>query len=187
MLVWQTVKPPVLRASASNRWKAAKISITWLTREIMSLLEEKKVVVTRNLWLCAVVVTWQSGQSTQARHCFPIWENEGIIKPHWASVTVKWLRTRLAMQGTQVQSLVQGDGTCLGTTKAMCCYCWSLSAPGAALQDKHRSEKPAHTPQLEQAPGVHQQRPSTAKTNRKGNSSAKVRQVGRGTVDTVLL
>ena len=31
-----------------------------------------------------------------------------------------WLRIRLPMQGTRVQSLVQEDPTCRGSTKPMC-------------------------------------------------------------------
>ena len=37
-----------------------------------------------------------------------------------ASWVVEWLRVHLLIQGTQVQSLVQEDPTCLGVTKPMC-------------------------------------------------------------------
>ena len=36
------------------------------------------------------------------------------------SLVVKWLRIRLPMQGTWVQSLVWEDPTCHGATKPMC-------------------------------------------------------------------
>ena len=35
-------------------------------------------------------------------------------------VVAQWLRTRLPMQGTQVQSLVREDPTCHGATKPVC-------------------------------------------------------------------
>ena len=36
------------------------------------------------------------------------------------SLVVQWLRIRLPMQGTQVQSLVWEDPTCRGATKPVC-------------------------------------------------------------------
>jgi len=35
----------------------------------------------------------------------------------WGFTVVQWLRIHLAMQGTPIQSLVQGNPTCHGTTK----------------------------------------------------------------------
>ena len=41
--------------------------------------------------------------------------NKMFLKENsWASLVVQWLRIRLAMQGTLIQSLVQEDPTCLG-------------------------------------------------------------------------
>ena len=37
-----------------------------------------------------------------------------------ASLVVQWLRIHLAMQGTQVQSLVREDSTCRGAAKPVC-------------------------------------------------------------------
>ena len=36
------------------------------------------------------------------------------------SLVAQWIRIRLLMQGTQVQSLVWKDFTCRGTSKPMC-------------------------------------------------------------------
>ena len=47
--------------------------------------------------------------------------NKMFLKENsWASLVVQWLRIRLAVQGTLVQSLVREDPTCLGATKPMC-------------------------------------------------------------------
>ena len=44
----------------------------------------------------------------------------GILKVYkWASLVVQWLRIHPAMQGTQVQSLVQEDLTCCRATKSV--------------------------------------------------------------------
>ena len=51
-------------------------------------------------------------------------------KPAYDFLVVQWLRTRLQMQGTQVQSLVQEDSTCRGATKPVC------------RKRSHRNEKP---------------------------------------------
>ena len=42
--------------------------------------------------------------------CMPFGEKKVYIG---ASLVVQWLRKHLAMQGTQVQSLVQEDSTCM--------------------------------------------------------------------------
>ena len=41
------------------------------------------------------------------------------------SLVVQWLRVRLPMQGTRVQSLVLEDPTCHGATKSMCHNYWA--------------------------------------------------------------
>ena len=57
---------------------------------------------------------------------------------------VQWLRIRLPMQGTWVQSLAQENPTCHGATKPMHCNYWSPSALESVLHKRsHRSEKPA--------------------------------------------
>ncbi|KAJ8790001.1 hypothetical protein J1605_004753 [Eschrichtius robustus] len=54
---------------------------------------------------------------------------------HWASLVAQWLRIRLPMQGTRVQSLIREDPTCRRATK-----------PQPVLRNKrsHRNEKPVH-------------------------------------------
>ena len=70
-----------------------------------------------------------------------------------ASLVVQWLRICLAMQGTQVLSLVLEDLTCLGATKPVHhnygAYMPQLLRPHAlepVLLNKrcHRNEKPMH-------------------------------------------
>ena len=39
---------------------------------------------------------------------------------NWTFLVVQWLRIRLPVQGTQVQSLVWDDPTRCGTTNLMC-------------------------------------------------------------------
>ena len=66
---------------------------------------------------------------------------------------VQWLRIRLPMQGTQVQSLVREDPTCHGATKPGCHNYWSPQPqllkparlePVLRHERGHRDEKPAH-------------------------------------------
>ena len=40
------------------------------------------------------------------------------LVPGWTSLAVQWLRLRLPVQGSQVQSLVQKDPTCRRATKS---------------------------------------------------------------------
>ena len=45
----------------------------------------------------------------------------------WASLVVQWLRIRLPMQGTRVQSLVLEDPTCCGATKPVSHRYWACA------------------------------------------------------------
>ena len=47
------------------------------------------------------------------------------IRNHWTSLVVQWLRIRLPMQGTRVQSLAREDSTSLRATKPMRHIYWS--------------------------------------------------------------
>jgi len=46
-------------------------------------------------------------------------EKTSRTKHRETSVVVQWLRMHLAMQGTQVRSLVQGNPKCWGAAKAV--------------------------------------------------------------------
>ena len=50
----------------------------------------------------------------------------------WTSVVAQWLRIRLPMQGTRVQSLVREDPTCRGATKSMCHNYWACALEPAS-------------------------------------------------------
>ena len=96
------------------------------------------------------------------------------------SLVVQWLRIRLPMQGTRVQSLVQEDSTCCQATKPPLSCDLQLLSPLAATEAlepmlhskrSYHSEKLLHrnqsSPCLPQLGKAHaqQQRPSTAKIN----------------------
>ena len=61
-------------------------------------------------------------------------------------MVVLWLRICLAMQGTQVQSLVWEDLTCCRATELMCYKFGSLGALETVLHNttSHWNEKPMH-------------------------------------------
>ena len=59
-----------------------------------------------------------------------------------SSLVVQWLRTRLPMQGTRVQALVQEDPTCHGATKPVRHNYWAC-----ALEPVSHNYW-AHVPQL---------------------------------------
>ena len=48
------------------------------------------------------------------------------------SLVVQWLRIRLPMQGTWVQSLVREDPTCCGATKLVCHNYWACALEHAS-------------------------------------------------------
>ena len=66
------------------------------------------------------------------------------------SLVFQWLRIHLPMQGTQVQSLIQKDPTCLGATKPVhrdywhvrakswCCCCWVASVVSDSVRPHRR-------------------------------------------------
>ena len=59
----------------------------------------------------------------------------GTHQPHTRKLFpcgYSWIRIRLPMQGTWVQSLVREDSTCHGETKFLCHNYWSPSALGPA-------------------------------------------------------
>ena len=102
-----------------------------------------------------------------------VWQNR-------TSLVVQWLRIRLPMQGTRVQSLVQEDSTCCQATKPPLSCDLQLLSPLAATEAlepmlhskrSYHSEKLLHrnqsSPCLPQLGKAHaqQQRPSTAKIN----------------------
>ena len=65
------------------------------------------------------------------------------LKVRWGtSLVAQWLRIRLPMQGTQVQSLVQEDPTCCRATKLLCHNYWACALEPAS----HNYW--AHAPQL---------------------------------------
>ena len=92
---------------------------------------------------------------------------------------VQWLRIRLPVQGTQVQSLVWEDSTCLGATKPMCHDYWALALEPTwhnywslralermlCYKRSHRKEKSAHHNQKKAH--LQQWTPSIAKTKTK--------------------
>ena len=82
-----------------------------------------------------------------------------------ASLVAQWLRVRLPMQGTRVQSLVREDPTCCRATKPVCPNDWACALepashkywarvlqllspaplePMLCSKRSHRSEKPTH-------------------------------------------
>ena len=79
--------------------------------------------------------------------------NKMFLKENsWASLVVQWLRIRLAVQGTLVQSLVREDPTCLGATKPMCPNYWSFGArtqqekpPQWVAPAHHNERKPEYS------------------------------------------
>ena len=66
--------------------------------------------------------------------------------PFRSSLVAQWLRIRLPMQGTQVQSLVQEDPTSRRTTKPVRHNYWARTPTARAPQQEkpHHSEKPMH-------------------------------------------
>ena len=92
-------------------------------------------------------------------HC----EIENAESIPWASLVVQWLRIRLPMEGTQVQSLVGEDSTCWGAAKPV-----GLNSEPALHERNHCNEKPRTAardgclPQLEKV-HTHQRRRSAAK------------------------
>ena len=57
----------------------------------------------------------------------------------------QWLRIRLPMQGTWVQSLVREDPTCRGATKPVHHnYCARILQPMLCNKRSHNNEKPTH-------------------------------------------
>ena len=60
------------------------------------------------------------------------------MKSFWASLVAQWLRIRLPMQGTQVQSLVQEDPTCRGATEPMCHTTTEAHAPRARAPQQEK-------------------------------------------------
>ena len=58
--------------------------------------------------------------SIQWEKLFPLSLDIEKKKKKKTSLVVQWLRIRLPVQGTWVQSLVQEDSTCCGATKPMC-------------------------------------------------------------------
>ena len=59
-------------------------------------------------------------------------------------MVVWWMRIRLPMQGTRVQSLVQEYSTCRGAAKPMH-HDWSLPAlEPMPHKGSHQNEEPAH-------------------------------------------
>ena len=64
------------------------------------------------------------------------------IKSCWASLVVQWLRIRLPMQGTQVQSLVQEDPTCCEATKPMHHNYWACGLEPASHNYWAREPQP---------------------------------------------
>ena len=62
-----------------------------------------------------------------------------------ASLVVQWLRICLAMQGTQVLSLVLEDLTCLGATKPVCHSCRARTLePVLCNKRSHCNKRAAH-------------------------------------------
>ena len=79
-----------------------------------------------------------------------------------ASLVVQWLRICLAMQGTQLLSLVLDDLTCLGATKPVCHNCWARTLePALCGKRSHCKEKAAHHSQRAD-PAHHSQRADPA-------------------------
>ena len=77
----------------------------------------------------------------------------------WTSLVVQWIRIHLPVQRMQVQSLVQKNSTCCGTTKPVCAsYCClrpraheqQLLSPCAAATEAHAPT--ACAPQQEKPP-----------------------------------
>ena len=57
----------------------------------------------------------------------------------WTSLMVQWMGIHLPIQGTQVQSLVWEDSTCVGATKA---HVPQLLSPRAATAEAHTPWSP---------------------------------------------
>ena len=63
----------------------------------------------------------------------------------WDSLVIHWLRIRLPVQGTQVQSLVWKDPTCHGANKLICDITAEPTLTACAPQHRnHHSEKPIY-------------------------------------------
>ena len=94
-----------------------------------------------------------------------------VFTPFWTPLMAQWIRTFLLMQRTQVQSLVQEDTTCHGTTKPvhhnywacilglMNCSYWAhmpqlvrtVCLRACAPQQEKSAQWEVCTPQLEKA------------------------------------
>ena len=72
-----------------------------------------------------------------------LWPSKNLL---WTSLEVQWIRIRLPMQGTWVQSLVWEDSTCLGAMKPVNHNYWTCALePGSLNERSHRNEKPPYS------------------------------------------
>ena len=85
----------------------------------------------------------------------PKWADLPVSRLHFprTSLVAHWLRIHLPMQGTRVQSLIQGDPTCLGATKPLRHNYWAHAPqllkparlePVLRNQRSHCNEKTVH-------------------------------------------
>ena len=107
------------------------------------LVWTRRVVRTR---LCSPKSMFEGPQNVT------IYGNWVFKEANRTSLFVQWLRVRLPMQGTQVQSLVQEDSTCFGATTKACAL-----VPTLCRKRSQCNEKPGHCSQ--RSPGCNQRRP----------------------------
>ena len=117
-----------------------------------------------------------------------LWMRCNLVKKTWLSTSLvaQWLRIRLPMQGTRVQSLVQEDPTCHGAAKSMrrnsstCATTTEIHAPRARAPQQEKppqweahalrslctaTKSSPHSWQLEKA-HAQERRPNAAKDKR---------------------
>ena len=71
--------------------------------------------------------SWKSGTNLERLHSLTsvYYRIIETMTVWWTSPVVQWMRIRLPMQGTWVQSLVQEDPTCCWATKPVCHNYWA--------------------------------------------------------------
>ena len=109
----------------------------------MSLGKLQVLVMDREAWRAAVHGVAKS------RRRLSDWNDTHLLLPLITLLDipwwVPWLRSRLPLWGTQVQSLVWEDHTCWEATKSVFPNCWSFALrPGGQYKESLWNEKPKH-------------------------------------------